>query len=207
MSVDSTRLPRTREYLEALPNGISSFRGCEVKSSVFEPHVRNFSHLAGEPDLPGPVAELLAGRLSDRPWVPEVWFHVAYLVVRDVGFQDDATFHRWLFEINEEMFDKPLLRNLMRLVSPGLVVMGAAKRWGAFHTGSELVPGAVTSAEGRNLAVTRLKYPEGLFHRAFLVGLESAFLAALMAARARDPRVELGAVEAGRATYTASWLR
>lgn len=172
---------------------------------MFEPHVREFSRLATEPGLPEPVAELLSGRLSDRAWAPEVVFQAAYLVVRDLGFPDDAAFHRWLFRINEEMFDKPLLRNLMRLVSPGLVVLGAAKRWGTFHTGSELVPGNVTTADGRTTSITHLRYPEGLFDRTFLVGLEHAFLAALGMARAREPQVEIGAVEAGRAAFKASW--
>jgi hypothetical protein len=207
MPLDSTRLPRTAGYLETLPSGFESFKGCEIRSTVFEPHVRDFARLGAEPSLPGPVADLLAGRLSDRMWVPEVVFQAAYLVVRDLGFEDDDAFHRWLFAANQEMFDKPLLRSLMKLVSPNLIVMGAAKRWSAFHQGSALLPGAVETVDGRTVTVTRLKYPEGLFTRMFLVGLEHAFLAAVMAARTKDPRVELSAVEPGEATFTASWRR
>ncbi|HEX7671686.1 MAG TPA: hypothetical protein VF395_18965, partial [Polyangiaceae bacterium] len=139
--------------------------------------------------------------------VPAVVFQVAYLVVRDLGFSDDDTFHRWLFDANQEMFDKPLLRNLMKLVSPSLVVMGASKRWAAFHRGSELFPGPVETVDGRTVTVTRLMFPDGLFSQVFLVGLEHAFLAAVTAARAKDPRVKLSAMEPGVATFTASWRR
>jgi hypothetical protein len=207
MPLDSARLPRTATYLDTLPKGIESFKGCEVRSTVFEPHVRDFRRLAAEPDLPGPVADLLSGRLSETPWVPAVVFQVAYLVVRDLGFSDDDAFHRWLYDANQELFDKPLLRNLMKLVSPSLIVMGASKRWTAFHQGSELLPGAVETVDGRSVTLSRLKFPEGLFSHIFLVGLEHAFLAAVTAARAKDPTVKLSAIEPGLATFTASWRR
>lgn len=207
MPLDSARLPRTAAYLETLPQGLESFKACEVRNTVFEPHVRDFGRLGAEPDLPAPVAHLLSGRLSELPWAPAVVFQAAYLVVRDLGFSDDDTFHRWLYEANQQMFDKPLLRNLMKLVSPGLIVMGASKRWTAFHQGSELLPGAVETVDGRTVTLSRLKFPDGLFSHIFLVGLEHAFLAAVTAARAKDPRVRLSAVEPGVATFTASWRR
>lgn len=207
MPLDSARLPRTSAYLESLPKGFESFKGCEVRNTVFEPHVRYFGRLGAEPDLPGPVSDLLSGRLSATPWVPAVVFQAAYLVVRDLGFADDDAFHRWVFEANQEMFDKPLLRNLMKLVSPSLIVMGASKRWTTFHQGSELFPGVMETVDGRSVTLSRLKYPEGVFSSVFLIGLEHAFLAAVTAARAKDPRVKLSAVEPGVATFAASWRK
>ena len=198
-------MPRASEYVQALPAGLESFARCEARSSVFEPYARDFRALSGEPGLPAPIAALLSGRLSARPWAPEVVFQAAYLVVRDLAFEDDAAFHRWIFSSNQEMFDKPLLRNLVRLVSPGLMVIGAAKRWSAFHVGSDLVSAGLSTTDGRTSSVTHLTYPEGLFPRTFLLGLEHAFMAAVLASRAKDPEVELGAVAPGRATFTASW--
>jgi hypothetical protein len=207
MPLDSALLPLAAAYLETLPQGLESFVGCAIRNTVFEPHVRDFSRLGAEPGLPEPIADLLSGRLSDRQWVPEVVFQASYLVVRDLAFRDDAAFHRWIFGSNQEMFDKPLIRNLMRLVSPSLIALGATKRWGSFHQGSELVPVSAETVDGRTVTVTQLRYPEGLFPRTFLVGLEHAFLAAIVAARAREPRVLLSAVETGQATFTASWRK
>jgi hypothetical protein len=207
MRLDSALLPRTAEYVGTLPQGLRSFVGCDIRNILFEPHARDFSQFAAEPSLPEQVSDLLSGRLSDRRWVPEVVFQTASLVVRDLAFQDDATFYRWVFTTSQETFDKPLLRNLMKLVSPSLTVLGAAKRWGAFHRGSEAVPGSVETVNGRTVTAMELRYPEGLFPRMFLVGLEHAFLAAVMAARAKDARVELGAVETGQATFIASWRK
>jgi hypothetical protein len=207
MPLDSALLPRTAEYVGTLPHNLESFAGCDTRNTLFEAHVRDFSQCAAEPSLPAQLSDLLSGRLADRRWVPEVVFQAATLVVRDLAFQDDATFYRWIFATSQEMFDKPLLRTLMKLVSPSLTVLGAAKRWSAFHQGSEVFPGSVEIVNGRSMTTMALRYPEGLFPRTFLVGLEQAFLAALMAARAKDARVELGAVEPGQARFIASWRK
>jgi hypothetical protein len=139
--------------------------------------------------------------------VPEVVFQVASLVVRDVAFQDDATFYQWVFTTSQQTFEKPLVRTLMKLVSPSLTVLGATRRWSSFHLGSEVIPGSVETVDGRAATAMDLRYPEGLFPRMFLEGLKHAFLAAIMAARAKDARVELGAVAAGSATFIASWRK
>lgn len=207
MPLDSDLLPRTAEYVRTLPQDLESFVGCDTRNTLFEVYARDFSQLATEPSLPRPVSDLLSGRLSDRRWVPEVVFQAASLVIRDLGFEDDAAFFRWIFTVSQEVFEKPLLRTLMKLVSPSLTVLGASKRWGAFHQGSEVFPGSVRAVNGRNETVMELRYPEGLFPRIFLVGLEQAFLAAIMAARGKEPRVELGAVVAGQATFIASWRK
>jgi hypothetical protein len=200
------RLPRTAEYIASLPRALESFPGCEIRSTVFEAHVRDFGRYASEPGLPGPVADLLAGRLASTTWVPEVVFLSAYLVTRDLAFSDDAAFHGWMLRANQEMFERPLVRTLMRVLSPGLVVLGAAKRWSTFHRGTTLEYRAVTATPGgRTECELDLSHPPGLFPPLFLVGIQQAFLAALIAARAREPRIELSAATPEKTTYVGSF--
>lgn len=207
MGLDPARFPRAAEYVESLPQGLESFSTCAARSTVFEPHVRDFSSLSGEPGLPQQVSNLLSGRLSAERWVPEVVFQTACLVVRDLAFEDDAALHRWIFTTSQEMFEKPLLRTLMKLVSPNLTVLGAAKRWSAFHQGTEAFPGTLKTVDARMQTSMDLRYPPGLFPHLFLVGIEQAFAAAIIAARARDATVGLDSVEPGHARFVASWLR
>ncbi|HVU03233.1 MAG TPA: hypothetical protein VHE30_15840 [Polyangiaceae bacterium] len=187
-----------------MPDGLRSFPGCSVRGTVLEPYVRDFKSLATEPSLPEAVADLFAGK-STAPWVAETTFQVAYLAVRDLAFRDDAAFHRWVFAVNAELLDGPLIRHLVRLVSPTLVVLGAAKRWSHFHQGSDLVPGKVEAVGGRTLARSELRYPIGLFTECFLAGLEQAFLAAVTKARGKEPKVVVLRTEPGRTTYEASF--
>jgi hypothetical protein len=204
VTLDPIRLPETCKYLASLPQGVQSFPKCTVRDVAVAAYVRDFSALAAEPGLPEPVAELLRGGLR-ATWLPETVFQVVNVVVRELAFSDDASFFTWIFNANAELFDKPLLRSLMRLLSPMLIVIGAGKRWGTFHQGSELVPGRVSRSGDREETTARLRYPSGLFAPTFLAGLEHAFLAALIASRARDPRVELGAVGPAEAEYRVDW--
>jgi hypothetical protein len=204
VALDSIRLPETSKYLAALPLGLESFPGCTVRDVTIDTYVRDFSGLAEEPGLPQPVAELLRGHLR-AAWLPETVFQVANLVVRDLAFPSEVSFFEWIFKANAELFERPLLRSLMRLLSPTLIVIGASKRWGAFHRGSELAAGRVSRTGERDETVARLRYPSGVFSPTFLTSLEQVFLAALAASRARDPRVELGAVGPAEAEYRVSW--
>jgi hypothetical protein len=207
MALDPARLPRAAEYVSALPQELESFGQCGARSVLFEPLVRDFSRLATETSLPQQVSDLLSGRLSRQRRVPEVVFQTASLTIRDLAFADDAAFYRWIFTTSQETFDAPLVRNLMKLVSPSLTVLGATKRWSAFHEGTDAIPGATEVVNGRSETRVELRYPEGVFSRTFLGGLTQAFLAAIMAARAKEPRVELETVESGRSLYLASWAR
>jgi hypothetical protein len=205
VTLDAIRLPATSKYLASLPRGLESFPSCAIRDVTIDTYVRDFGPLAEEPGLPEPVAELLRGRLRDV-WLPETTFQAANLVVRDLAFADDQTFFEWVFKANAELFEKPLLRSLMRVLSPTLIVIGATKRWGTFHRGSELVAGRVSRTAGRDETVALLRYPSGVFSPTFLTSLEQIFLAALAASRAKDPRVKVGAVGAAEAEYKVSWL-
>lgn len=194
MTLDPARLPRASEYLASLPLGLRSFPNCRVRDITVEPYAHAFGDLASEPGLPAPVADLLRG-ITVGPWYPEVVFQMAHLVVRDRVFDDDASFFEWIFNANANIFDRPILRNLMRLVSPTLIVLGSAKRWAAFHDGSELTTDRVRATAERAQTFAHLRYPAGLFPLVFLSGLQHVFMAALLASRARQPQVKLERVE------------
>jgi hypothetical protein len=206
VTLDPRRFPRAAAYLASLPQGLESHPDCKIRDIVVEPYVRAFASIADEPGLPVPVADMLTGR-ARVPWHSEVLFQVVHLVVRDRGFTDDTPLLDWMQKANEEVFDKPILRNLMRLVSPTLIVLGATKRWSAFHTGSDLTADRVVESGGRAGATARLRHPPGLFSPLFLVTLERSFIAALTASRAREPQAKMMSADADRGVteYAFSW--
>ena len=206
MTIDAGRFPRAAAYLATLPEGLASYPTYKVRDMVLEPYVEKFAALAGEPGLPTEVADMLAGRARGQ-WMSEVHFQVAHLVVRDRGFADDGPLFEWAQRAASQTFDRPILRNLMRLVSPTLVVLGASKRWSAFHSGSELTADKVVESGGRAGCTARLRYPPHLFAPLFLVTLEHSFSVALAASRARDPQVKALSTgsELGVTEYALSW--
>jgi hypothetical protein len=202
--LDHTRFPLATEYLDSLPNGFDSFEKCRVRAMVFETIGKEFPALAaGLP--PGPLAALLRSETPSNAWIPEVVGQVANLMLRDACLKSDAEYFDWSYRASESAFDKPLLRNLMRLISPTLLVMGAARRWSMLHDGTQLEATAVTPTGDRLQTIGRLRFPEGLFPPLFIHGLTAAFSAALTLARGRDITVELKDATSNAADYVVSW--
>lgn len=204
-ALDRARYPRAAAYLAGLPDGLRSHPGCLARVAIAERHARDHGALFLGERLPEPLGDLLGGALEPRGWVPEVAFQAANLMVRDVAFPTDATFHSFTHEVSRELFDKPFVRTLMRLMSPTLIVLGSAKRWGEFHKGSRLAVGSVAPRGDRASTRANLTFPEGLFPLLFLEGLEHAFAAALVGARAKNPRVELAEATSTAASFDVTW--
>jgi hypothetical protein len=205
-ALDRAAYPRAAAYVASLPYGLASYPDCRVHAPTFEPHRRDFGTLAALPGLPEPVRQILSGRVKEDAWVPAVAFQVANLLVRDAGLPSDEAYCKWVFDTSREMFDKPLVRRLMRLISPTLVVMGSAKRWGTFHQGSSLVSLPVREVDGRAEASARLTFPTDLFPPLFLMGLPSAFHAAVVGARGNDVRAALRSAGRESAEFVVSWV-
>ena len=202
--LDRARFPAACEYLERLPLGLDSFAKCRVRAMVYEPLAADFPELA-EAFPEGQLGQLLRRELNPNEWIPEVVGQVANLMVRDACLTSDAEFLDWTFRANQRVFDKPLIRALMRLLSPTLLVIGAARRWSTLHDGSALSSTPVRQVGDRVQTVGQLRFPDGLFHPVFLGGLTAAFRAALALARGRDVSVLLGHCSASEADYVVSW--
>ena len=90
---------------------------------------------------------------------------------------------------------------LLRLVSPGLLLRGAALRWSSFHRGTSLRTHSVT----RNSATIVLEHPQHLFDPMGLRATAMGFKAALDASGAESSRVEVAEAGSGRARFEGTW--
>jgi len=203
--LDPARFPRAAAYLKGLPEGLGSYPACAARVVIAEGHAREHGGIAAGFVPPEPVGSLFRGALEPTAWVPEVAFQVANLMVRDAAFRSDAAFHEWTYEKSRELVDKPFLRTLMRLMSPTLIVVGSAKRWGEFHRGTKLDAGTVEAPGGRARTRATLTFPEGLFPKLFLEGLERAFAAAIDGARGKNPLVRLAEATPTQARFDVTW--
>ena len=205
MVLDRGRFPRGVAYYESLPEGLDSFPDCQALTETYE-GARDFVNERGEVgELEGPVGDYLAGRVPKKQWGPEVVPMVVQMMIFDI-LGDEATM-QWFYEDARRIFQGPIMRFMMRLVSPTLVVMGASSRWNALRRGTELTADPVQKSAERLRTTARLRFPEGLYPHVYLRALEQSFTAALDGAHGREVQVALAEVRAGEAHYYVSWAR
>ena len=204
---DSHRLPLTAAYFASLPQAFESFPECQVVRDAFE------ILLVPETELGGLHAQgLVSHEFVDRmrkidgaAWVPEVYFQcMAFIMVDLYGRQ---AYLDWSENSAHDLYAKPLLRHLIRLLSPTLVVMGAASRWAAVRKGSTLAAGKVVKEEGRHRTQVTLSHPAGVYGDPFFEGLCRAFGVAVDLSRGKETRVLLLGRTETEAQYDLSWTR
>ncbi len=198
----AARYPRAAAYLAALPLGAASHGHCRA----LEVHegARRFVIERAAGDLPQPFATLL-GTSWDAQWIPEALGCVAQMMIVDELGEDGYV--DWVYHEARRVHDRPFVRHLMRLISPSLLAMGGAKRWGAMHSGTTLVVAPIRKAETRVTADVELSYPEALFPEPYCRALGEAFRAALDVAHARGTRVQLVDYASTRTRFAMSWDR
>jgi hypothetical protein len=197
---DPAAFPRTAAFLAALPGGLDAYPHCRVRTAVTREIIEQFPMALDTQGIDPAVVELLRRSLNGGEWMPEAHGLIVRLLVRDVVFQNDADYHRWYYDIAAKIFAKPLYRVLMYVVSPTLVMLGAQKRWAAFREGTTL-----SAKIDRNQGEIELKFPERLYPELILVGFGEAFRASVVAARARNAKVELIEAAPERARWKISW--
>jgi hypothetical protein len=201
VSFDPKLLPHTAAYVAGLPKGLDSYPHCRVRSAVSREILEEFPHLLNHPGVDPGVRKRLRDAMDQGEWMLDSQGMATRLLVRDIVFTTDRDYHRWFFDISGRLFAKPFYRFLMYVVSPTLVVLGATKRWAAFREGS-----LMTANVDRNQGKVELAFPVGLYPEVALKGFGETILAALTAARARDPKVELVEVTPTRGQWRIGWM-
>ena len=120
-------------------------------------------------------------------------------------FGSDAAHLDWVRRYSAEAMHTPFFRAMMMVLSPTLVVMGAAKRWSKAHRGSALSTAPAPSEGATVLHTGALTFPRGLFPDLYLQGLQHAYTASVSAAGAKNASVTLVGIEPGQARYEIRW--
>jgi hypothetical protein len=202
--LDSGQFPHTAAYLDDLPAGFASHPQCESLAETHDGAVEIVRAEISPDRLPPEVLRLVAGEYG-KGWFPEVIGMAAEMLVADVLGDDE--YRRWCYDDALQLFQRPIIRHLMRLVSPTLVVMGARSRWGAVHRGTALESKPVRREAGRVIAESSLTFPVSHYPPLFLEALAHSFRAAIEGARGANVDSVLAHHEPGLARYLVSWDR
>lgn len=188
-------MARTRylhTYLASLPDGMRSFPKCQVRGEVLDHTLDWLGEVNGTLD---PV--LRDWVRSYRPlgrameWVPEVLLNCVSLQVADEGYPSGQAWLNDVYRRQRAIYQTPLYRALLLVLSPTLLMMGASDRWKAYRRGSTLAVDKWTKTPAGRKTTATLEHPPGLHTELHLLSLAQALVAAVDASGAKGSKLEL----------------
>lgn len=198
-AANSRSWPHTRAYIESLPDGLDSHPTTSTRGSVlaaFRAHL----HLDAIDEMPEDLAALVRYPPVPSRWLPTVHVNVAEMMLVD-QLGGVPAFDELAYQVNSNYLRSPLYRAAFRVLSPQVLLRGAAFRWRHFHRGSSL---KVTHMDGQSGRL-HLTYAESLFNGAIAGEKGGAFRVALELAGARDIEMACHQPNAHEAIYDANW--
>jgi hypothetical protein len=194
------QLTETLSYWNSLPAGHLSFprNTCSVN-----PSLQAMEEFPGLRQLPTEVPAALRKAVSEIPatgMIPDALGVCVRMLLRDLHFGAEQPYLDWNFKMSARVFRQPLYRALMLVMSPSMMVSNAAKRWGAFRTGSTL-----EGKLGKNDAELTLTAPVGLYPPLMLRIIAESFRAAISATGAENVQIHLGLQQGEKTTYSVKW--
>ena len=195
------RFKQMEEYLADVPGGLAAYPDYLQKASIYRQIFSRRLRAELAPQLPPALGKLLSEPLPVSAWLPEVHVNALMIVLYDVQGYTEPTWVANGQMIARRLFQGPLYRALMMVVSPSVIINRARSRWEAMHRGIEL--SARMLADGH--ATIRISYPRNLVPRVAALSYMSAFYGALEASGAREPICSLDMFGAEVATYDVTW--
>jgi hypothetical protein len=196
-----TSLERVAAYLASVPGGIDAYPDCLHKGEPLAVWLER-SPLDGLAErVPPAVARLLRAPRDLPQWVPEVHATVIYLAMREVHFQDDASFLAHARRCNQSVLETPLNQVLFWAASPRAILRAGPVRWGSMHRGSTIT---VRSPDEHSGELT-MAFPENLFPEIVVRGNGTGCALAIERAGGRAPEIHLREMSPTRAVLEARW--
>lgn len=134
-------------------------------------------------------------------WIPEVHSHALLLAVYDATFKSIEDFERYCYLRQRRLFDGPLYRVVMKMVSPKFLMRTATYGWGALHRGTKLDIEHL-DATGASVIV---RHPQNLWNRPLRVALAAGFRAALDISGARGTFIDIDDASPEHTRMVGSW--
>lgn len=193
----------TDAYLEQLPNGLASYPDCTARLEIFMVLLDRIPKERWHPRFAAAIERYLMD--VRRAWVPEVLCSTITMMLRDQLDSDEAL-QTVAYAESLALYKRPLYRALMMVLSPTLLAMGTARRWGATHRGTEL-EAVKWEHHGEETTVhLELRHPAGLFQRVHHLAYGEALRAAADVTRAKSVGVEVVSHER-HGQYRVTWIR
>jgi len=195
-------LTRLNAYLAELPGGLVAHPSCQRKAVQYRQLLTDTPKLVElAAELPSVLAQLLQHPLPVSAFLPTVHENALYLAARDLFFPTDEAFVEAMHRISRQLMQGPLYRIMMTLLSPSMIVRGAASRFGAFNRGTTLETEAVSAHHARAV----LTSPAHLYTPLLAEGWAATFQAAVEASGGRDTHFAVVEHTVTRTVFEGRW--
>jgi hypothetical protein len=180
------RFPSAKRYVEDLPSGVESFPTLLVHTEA----LGNVRDIVPGPydDLPGRLGAYFRREIDDA-WVPEALGQTTTLMLADTVGEEGLVARS--HDLAERLYSGPILKRLMRLLSPTLLLMGVERRWAVMRKGTTMTSTRVVRDGTRSTTNIVVSSPEPVFTYQFARALEPFLELAVKSARGADPSVEI----------------
>jgi hypothetical protein len=187
MPFDRLRFPTLALYLDRV-GGLDALPQCQSKASVLREVLREHPL---SPSVAASLPPALAAFAQAPPpmnvWVSGVLTEAGRCAVYDATFKSPDEARVANINISLRLFQLPMYRALMVVLTPSVLMRAAGGRWAAFHRGSTLTIRESTA----HSATAVLQFPPHLFVRENPMDVSCGLEAALIAAGGKDVRVVL----------------
>ena len=200
MDLDRQRFPTVALYLDRV-GGLHKHSSCEAKASVVRHVVDDYGMRAIEDGLPTLMLRLLREPPPANLWISEVLCEAMLCAAYDFAFTSRAAAVAATVERNRRLFQSPMYRALMVVMTPTMLLRATEARWSAFHRGTslQLVSG------GEHEAVAVLSFPPHVFIPENPIDVRSGLEAALLASGGTQVSVVVEAHTVTSITYRAAF--
>lgn len=205
MLMDNVKYPGCAAYIASLPQGLESYPQCTMVAEALQVQRSILPQMDQLTGLPAPLQQLIKPFPADQ-WVPEVHAIAVGHAIRDALFTRDEDHAKFIEQLNEQLLNRPLYRALFRLLSPQLLVMGAARRWNTLHRGTTLEadPTPVVQS-GRRRIRAIFTFPPRLMDAFVVERYSRACLVAVRLSGGKNAIWEPGAVTDTRGEFSLTW--
>ena len=194
-------LSRMRQYLEAMPDGLSSLPEVQQKATVVASFVQGTRIERHLDVLPPELARHVRGPLTPTAWLPEVQVHALYLAISELCFESERAWLDFAYQANLRLLSGPLYAILFRMLGPRRIATGVASRWGQLHRGTSL---SLVSFEG-STATVGLEVPPHHLPTLMAQGYATAIRAAFEVAGCQRVKVDCVERSSQRVEFVATW--
>lgn len=187
MGQDEDVTPRLAQYLASLPQGLASHPAAVTKADFSLILRRYLAPCSDKVGVPEPVRALLTTPWRAGDWIPTCHYVALCALARDQVWTTEEAYHLGMMAVATEMYQGPIHRALFIMFGPSLVAMGAARRWGTLHKGTELV----VKRQLKESVELETTFPPRLFTEESVRSLGAAFCAIAVASHGKDTSFQL----------------
>ena len=198
-----SKYPRLAGYLSQLPRGLDSHPGCLAKGTVFRSllETKPLPAVPAKGEIPDGLHALLVNPPMRSTWLPEATNAALNYLIGDVHDLAEPEHLKVAEQAALRLYNGPIYKLMMNIVSPQTLLSVASARWGAMHQGTKLSAEKL-GASGMRLV---LDFPEGLFTGFGLRLWGGVFRVTLEHSRAKGAKVVMTEALRTRGVFECSW--